>query len=378
MKKDIISFIKQKDFKLVKELGQGGLGKTVLLLDQEMGEQFVCKKYAPYDDSIQDDYYEYFKNEIKVMFQLSHPNVVRIFNYYLYPEFKTGYILMEFIDGKSIYDYLKENPDKIDYVFEQIVDAFVYLENHQVLHRDIRRENLLVSNEGEVKVIDFGFGKKIVNPGDSAKSISLNWWCEKPNEFGVGRYDHQTEVYFIGKLFEKILEDASEDWIFFDFKYGTVLSMMVRLDPLERVGSFLQVKELLVEFGTSFDNFFSYDEKETYKSFANSLTESIASIDENTKYNTDAGKIIVQLEGVYRSNALEDKVQNTNDIVNAFLNGSYRYYNKPIYACYILRDFIQILKKADKEKRTIVLLNIQNRLNQIKRTVKREDDDVPF
>ena len=69
---------------MLKELGRGGLGKTVLILDPEMGEQFVCKKYAPYDDALKDEYYSYFKNEIKVMFQVNHPNIVRIFNYYLY------------------------------------------------------------------------------------------------------------------------------------------------------------------------------------------------------------------------------------------------------------------------------------------------------
>jgi eukaryotic-like serine/threonine-protein kinase len=377
VKKDIISFIKQKDFKLVKELGQGGLGRTVLVLDQEMGEQFVCKKYSPYDESIKDDYYQYFKNEIKVMFQLNHPNIVRIFNYYLYPEFKTGYILMEFIDGDTLYDYLKKNPDRIDYVFEQIVDAFLYLENHQILHRDVRRENILVSAQGEVKIIDFGFGKKVETVGDSAKSISLNWWCEKPNDFSSGRYDHCTELYFIGKLFEKMLEDGAEDWTFSEFKYQTVLSRMVKLDPEERISSFSQVKELLVEFGTSFDAFFTHQEKETYKTFANDLIASIASIDENSKYVTDTGKVIGQLESVYRSNVLEDKVQNTNDVIKAFLGGSYRYFNKPILSSYTLREFIQMFRGSDKEKKTIIMLNIQNRLNQVKRTVK-DEPDFPF
>lgn len=160
MKKDIISFVKQKDFKFLKELGHGGLGKTVLLLDPEMAEQFVCKKYAPYDPSLQNEYYDYFKNEIKVMYQLNHPNIVRIFNYYLYPELKTGYILMEFIDGQQIAKYLLANPSRFDDVFHQTINAFQYLETNAILHRDIRQENILVSSEGNVKVIDFGFGKK--------------------------------------------------------------------------------------------------------------------------------------------------------------------------------------------------------------------------
>lgn len=378
MNKDVITFIKQKDFKFIKELGQGGLGKTVLVLDQEMAEQFVCKKYSPYDDSIKDEYYSYFKNEIKMMFQVNHQNVVRIFNYYLYPEYKTGYILMEYVDGNCIYDFLKENPAKIDYVFEQIIDAFLYLENHQILHRDIRSENILVNTEGQVKVIDFGFGKKIEVAEDAQKSISLNWWCEKPNDFLAGAYNHCTELYFIGKLFERILTDGIEDGIYFEFKYKVILENMVKIEPSDRYISFTQIKEHLIEYGTSFDELFTSQERRSYKAFAEKLISSLASIDENAKYITDVSRVISDLENAYKINVLEDEVQNTNGIIGAFLSGSYRFYNKPIFGCYVLRDFLQLLKRAGQEKKAIIMLNIQNRLNQVKRTEKAGYDDIPF
>ena len=89
--KQIIKFIKQKDYKYIKELGQGGLGRTILILDSELDEQFVCKKYSPYNLDIKGEYYQYFKNEIKVMYHVNNINIVRIYNYYLYPEKNTGY-----------------------------------------------------------------------------------------------------------------------------------------------------------------------------------------------------------------------------------------------------------------------------------------------
>lgn len=377
MEKEIVSFIRRKDYKLVKELGRGGLGKTFLLLDQEMAEQFVCKKYSPYYEGIKDQYYEYFKNEIKVMFQVNHPNIVRIFNYYLYPEFKTGYILMEYIDGESIYEYLKANQSQIDYIFEQTIDAFLYLENHQILHRDIRRENILITNDGQVKVIDFGFGKKVYAEDDTHKSISLNWWCEIPNDFNENQYDHCTELYFIGKLFERIILDGVEDWTFFSFKYKAILERMVKVDPHERFNSFSEVKERIIEYTNSFDDLFSYEEKEIYKTFAEYLTKSLESIDEDAKYNTEHSRIVAELESIYKANVLEDEVQNTRDVIRIFINGSYRFYNSPIFSCHNLRDILQLLNKSGPEKATILLLNIQNRLNQVKRTVNF-DADIPF
>jgi serine/threonine-protein kinase len=377
MKKDIVSFIRQKDFKMLKELGRV-VWENCFGARPEMGEQFVCKKYSPYDDALKDEYYSYFKNEIKVMFQLNHPNIVRIFNYYLYPEFKTGYILMEYIDGNSIYDYLKSNEEQIDHIFEQLIDAFHYLENHQILHRDIRRENILISSDGQVKLIDFGFGKKIAVDGDNKKSISLNWWCDIPNEFSAGQYDHQTEIYFIGKLFESILTDGDEDWVFFEFKYKSILEKMTKMDPAHRFRSFAEVKENMVEQVTSFADLFTYEEKRTYQTFVENLIESLSTIDEPAKYHAEASRVISDLENVYKANLLEDYVQNTNGIIRAFLAGSYRFYNKPIFSCATLRGFLQLLKSCGTEKSSILMLNIQNRLNQVKRTPAVPEDDIPF
>jgi serine/threonine-protein kinase len=79
-KGDIISFVRQKDYLLEKYLDEGGFGKTVLLLDPVMDEYFVCKKYEPQPYVDQREYYENFKNEIKIMHKLFHKNIVRVFN----------------------------------------------------------------------------------------------------------------------------------------------------------------------------------------------------------------------------------------------------------------------------------------------------------
>ena len=376
--KELIKFIKQKDYKYIKELGQGGLGRTILILDSELDEQFVCKKYSPYDPKIKDEYYQYFKNEIKLMYHVNNINIVRIYNYYLYPEKNTGYILMEYVNGENIYEYLTGNPSSIDYIFEQVIEAFKYLENIKILHRDIRIENILVSLDGIAKIIDFGFGKIIETDSDHKKSISLNWWCDVPLEFQSGKYDHRTEIYFIGKLFEKMLQDASDDWIFIEFKYKLLLEKMVKYDFSERFQTFSEVQENMIESGTNYEYLFTYEEKEVYKEFITNLVAAIAEIDSKTKYKTDVNRMIVDLENIYRSNVLEDIIQNTRDITRIFLDGSYRFYSEPRFGCYNFKEFIRMLKCSNKEKINIILLNIQNRLNSVTRKEEKFYDDVPF
>lgn len=173
--KKIIEFLRTKDFKFIRNIGQGGTGKTVLLKDEYINESFVCKKYSPYYKEHRDAFFKNFVDEIKILHKLYHRNIVRVFNYYLYPEQKTGYILMEYIQGEDIKGYLQNNPHRLNDIFVQIINGFNYLELNGILHRDIRPENILVSDDGFVKIIDFGFGKEINFDEDFDKSITLNW-----------------------------------------------------------------------------------------------------------------------------------------------------------------------------------------------------------
>lgn len=176
MNKDDIKFIRQKDFKFLKKIGNGALGKAVLLRDEYLQVNFVCKKYEPEKEDYRELYYRNFLDEIKLLHLLYHKNIVRVFNYYLYPNYFTGYIVMEFIEGLEIDSYLEKYPENINNIFEQVIDGFVYLEEKSILHRDIRPANIMVDNEHNVKIIDFGFGKQQEFIYDEKKSISLNWW----------------------------------------------------------------------------------------------------------------------------------------------------------------------------------------------------------
>src|SRR5690625_833004 len=119
MKDRIIEFLRSKDYTFIKEIGQGGTGKTVLLKDETIDESFVCKKYSPFCEEHKDFYFKNFVDEIKILYKIYHRNIVRIFNYYLYPSQNTGYILMEFVEGKNVQVFAEENPHLISDLFEQ-------------------------------------------------------------------------------------------------------------------------------------------------------------------------------------------------------------------------------------------------------------------
>lgn len=372
MEPKVIEFIRAKDYKFIKDIGQGGTGRTVLLKDEIIDETFVCKKYSPYYDGHKELYFSNFVDEIKILHNIYHRNIVRVFNYYLYPEKTTGYILMEFIKGQDIKTFASKNPHLINDLFVQTISGFNYLEQNKILHRDIRPENILVSDGGIVKIIDFGFGKRINFANDFDKSITLNWRFPPPDDFDKKFYDFRTEIYFVGKLFEEVLKENGIE----NFSFKGVLSEMIKIDFNERISNFALIeRKILTSENVGID--FSYNEKEIYKRFANSLTSVFSKIEQSTDYVVDLDKILAGLEDIYRNSILEDFVQNPNSIARCFVNGSYRYFKKVEFSVNILKDFINLVKSVSIDKRRIILNNLWQRLDTVDRYADYKED-LPF
>ena len=376
MAKEIVKFVRQKDYKYIKDIGRGATGITVLLKDELIDQLFICKKYQPAMGIDPTDYYSKFVNEIKMMYLINNRNVVRVYNYYLYPSIFSGYILMEYIDGSTITDYVSWNPEKIDDIFIQTIQGFSALEEKGVLHRDIRDSNILVSNDGVVKVIDLGFGKQIKFESDFDKSISLNWWCATPMEFIQKRYDYKTEIYFVGKLFEKIIMDNGLS----DFTYMNELRKMIEFDPNNRINSFNEIMSSTI-LKNEIENVFNDDEISAYRYFSLAIGSIYAKIENNSKYQNDINIIISKLEDCYNKNMLEEELVETKDLASIFVQGEYTYYRKSRINIYTIKNFLKLLKGASTEKRRIIMLNLENKLNSVEHFVKKDEtlgDDIPF
>jgi len=374
----IIKFLRRKDFKFIQELGQGACGRTVLLDDPIINERFVCKKYSPILDQYRDKFYKNFLDEIKLLHMLNHPNVVRVFNYYLYPEEKTGYLLMEYVKGQDFDDYLKMHPENINSIFKQVIDGFFHLESNKILHRDIRPANILITDSGEVKIIDFGFGKEVSQESDFDKSISLNWWCEPPLEFKDNIYDHSTEVYFVGKLFEKSIIENETD----QFGYKNILTRMIASNQKDRFGNFASLRnEILNDAYSEIE--FDYYELTAYRSFADQISGTVTKIEHSAKFNQSPVEIIRKLEDIYKSIMLEESVA-ANIVVRIFINGTFYFSNKQKIKVDSVKSFLELIRASSISKQNIIIANLHTRLEAIEKYTAPKgsfddfDDDIPF
>jgi len=376
-KGDNINFIRQRDYIWEKYLDEGGLGKTALIRDPVINEYFVCNKYEPQLDNNKLEYYENFKNEIKIMHKLFHNNIVRIFNYYLYPSKVTGFILMDYIDGENIESYLNSSPEEINNLFGQTIDAFSYLEKFNILHRDIRPKNILITKEKTVKIIDFGFGKRVLSSNDFDKSISLNWLYEKPDDFNNSIYDFKTEIYFVGKLFETIINNYNIS----GFKYTDLLKKMVVKSHEERIASFEQVKDYILNNNYIFDDYFDYLEKRKFQDFMDKIIPIFGEINTDANYFNNIDQLVNELEEVLKNNYLDNDIQNNIDILRAFVKGNYTFYSKRKVDVDSLKSFIQLIRTSNTEKKNMIKLGIINKLRIIKKMEIQEEafnEDIPF
>lgn len=375
MKDKIIKFLKSKDFVFIEELGRGACGRTVKLYDQIIDETFVCKKYEPFADEYKESLFGNFIHEIKLLYLVNHPNIVRVFNYYIYPELLVGYILMEYVVGKDIESYLASSPQMINDIFLQCIDGFVHLEKNNILHRDIRPMNIMVSDDATLKIIDFGFGKKIGEKADFDKSISLNWWCEPPTDFKQNLYDFKTEIYFVGKLFEKIIKEREIG----TFKYKSILSGMSANKPELRLNSFAEIKSKISE-DRFFEVEFTKPELTSYREFSNNLYESISKIETDCNYFDDPDLIQKKLENYFRRVMLEENLPNNTPVISCFLNGAYYFKRNKYFPVSSLKSFIELLRSCSKDKKNIIINNLCSKLDAIQRYTEAPpwEGDVPF
>lgn len=372
----VIKFDAIKEFSYVRPLGSGGTGETHLFVDNITEMSFAIKKFVPDDQDNKELTFKHFIDEIKILFTISHPNIVRIFNYYLFPDKLTGYIQMEYIDGQSIDQYLtnslKDQPriKSIEDLFIETLRGFKYLEDNSILHRDIRNSNIMVDNNHNIKIIDFGFGK-VLSANKINNSIILNWpatnHAEEIQKKGV--YNHSTEIYYIVILFSKLVEENS-----ILFKFQNILEKMCQITSESRYASF---NDILFDIDNHFyiQMDFKDHQKQQYEALANNLFKIINTINYGYEFITDQNKILSGVERVIEENILSTTIQNNVTLIDAFISGSYNYYQYSIDTTVVV-EFHNMLLQLSEVKRDIVIRNLIARLSSIE--IRFQEDQLPF
>lgn len=380
MAEDIINFIKTKSYAMVdNDLGGGSFGKTVLLRDNSLDELFVCKKYAPQEGVDKKQFFDNFKQEIKIMYKLNHQNIVRIYNYYLYDDQHTGFILMEYIDGLTIDEHMKREDlwlsecDEVS-TFIQLLKAFACLEKNNIIHRDIRPSNIMINNAGILKLIDFGLGKDISKSPfskDSLNAIINRRGMEIiPQEMNGGKYTSKTDMFCVAELFNRLLKQNNIK----NFKYRNILSKMMEINPDKRYSSFQEILDKINAKEFSMLDVSDLD-KQTYISFTGEIVNSLNYFTDTPNIEDNVDSIINGLASVLEENCFENILVDNSSLISVFVKSDYNYRNSNRIEMSLIKEFFDWINSKDKSYQEVVVKNIKSKISK-KETIK--EDNLPF
>ena len=147
------------NYKIVRQLGSGGMGEVYLAEDIRL-KRHIALKLLPAHFTVNPDRVRRFEREARAASALNHPNIVTI--YEIGKSNKTHFIATELVDGKTLRQLIKEQPFTLNETLNvsmQVADALSGAHAAGIVHRDIKPENIMIRRDGYVKILDFGLAK---------------------------------------------------------------------------------------------------------------------------------------------------------------------------------------------------------------------------
>ncbi|MBS0629844.1 MAG: protein kinase [Verrucomicrobia bacterium] len=197
-------------------LAKGGMSLLYLGFDPQTKEPRVIKVLSPaylnHPEMI-----DHFLWEAKIIGMADHPNIVKL---YEYGKWEGGlYIAMEFIRGVSLSQFLMQQSFSLKRclsILLQVAYALSHLHTHGVIHRDLKPENILISQDGEVKVIDFGIAQLHEDNGPKSTRQVMG----TPNYMAPEQKEHAANATFVSDIYS--LGVISYELILGKLSYGVI------------------------------------------------------------------------------------------------------------------------------------------------------------
>lgn len=193
-------------YEIIEQIGVGGMAKVYKAKDKLL-DRFVAIKILKEQYAEDDEFLKKFNNEAQSAAKLSHINIVNVFDIGqdLYNGQMIYYIVMEYVEGKTLKDYIIDegklsNHDIIDYS-TQIAQALKTAHQAGIIHRDIKPQNILIDNYGLLKVTDFGIARVSSNATITYTSSILGTVHYISPEQAKGKIvDEKSDLYSLGAV----------------------------------------------------------------------------------------------------------------------------------------------------------------------------------
>ena len=185
-------------YKILEEVGSGGMSHVYKAQDLKLN-RYVAVKVLKNEFSRDRNFVTKFRIEAQASAGLSHPNIVNVYD--VVEEDGHYFIVMEFVDGITLKEYIEENGrlnmDKALDISLQIASGLEEAHEHHIIHRDIKPQNIIVSRNGNVKVTDFGIAKAATSNTLTSGAMGSVHYIS-PEQARGGYSDERSDIYSLG------------------------------------------------------------------------------------------------------------------------------------------------------------------------------------
>ena len=193
-------------YKIIKKLGEGGMGIVYLAEDTKLERQ-VAIKFLPSHISSNSDERKRFEIEAKAAASLNHPNIATI--HAIEEADHQIFLVMEYIPGKHLKDHISSKPLSVNEstnIATQIAEGLQAAHEKGVVHRDIKSANIMITEKGQIKIMDFGLAKLSGQTQLTKEGMTVGTIAYMSPEQAQGRtVDQRTDNWSFGVVFYEML-----------------------------------------------------------------------------------------------------------------------------------------------------------------------------
>ena len=192
-------------YRVLQSVDEGGTSYIFLVWDTKLEKRFAMKLLKP--ELLADrTYARAFKKEINILKKLRHKNIVRLVNYGFQGSF--SYYIMDYVEGKTLKQYIEENTltlaQKLD-IAQKICDAMEYAHGMGVVHKDLKPANIVVNEQMEPVILDFGIAEAAENAEACPDEILGTAEYFSPEQAKGEKTDKYTDIYSMGILLYELM-----------------------------------------------------------------------------------------------------------------------------------------------------------------------------
>jgi serine/threonine-protein kinase len=194
-------------YQVIEELGKGGMGRVYRVLDKKLNEEVVFKLIKP-EIGLDKKTIERFSNELKLSRKIVHKNVARMFD--LNEEKGTHHITMEYVRGEDLRRLIRKmgilSPGQAMPIARQVCEGLVEAHRLGVVHRDLKPSNIMIDEEGNARILDFGIARSLKEKGITGEGVIIGTpEYMSPEQVEGKDVDRRSDIYSLGVILYEML-----------------------------------------------------------------------------------------------------------------------------------------------------------------------------